>query len=395
MTFVITQPCIDTMDQTCVDVCPVDCIHFEEGPDRMLYIDPVECIDCGACEPVCPVTAIFTDDTVPEDQQHFTEINVLWFQDPAAARAQVEAASGGEAAPAAAAATAEPAEAPSAEEAPAAAAEAEAAAVSTEAEPVEAAPAAQPVAAFAQVAAAPPPVEHHEGVVLPQYPLPSPAGLVAIATFAALFAITIIFPGPTSIEVGGLGIGITVLLVVPLAAIFLLVFLRAQFADLAGFAAQHERTVAPWRLAPADLRRSEESRRHDVAGAVNQIAAARYNYPDAARPDLRTYVNLPQPLMALEFGGSGGEKVFPDIVVTASPGNTPVLVAQVETGETLTRDQVNHVWARLENEQTPLDIYVPSGMAARAKDYARAAGLKHVRFRTWRRQPFGITIREV
>ena len=54
MTFVITQPCIDEMDQSCVDVCPVDCIHFEEGADRMLYIDPVECIDCGACVDPCP-----------------------------------------------------------------------------------------------------------------------------------------------------------------------------------------------------------------------------------------------------------------------------------------------------------------------------------------------------
>ena len=159
MTFVITQPCIDTMDQTCVDVCPVDCIHFEEGPDRMLYIDPVECIDCGACEPVCPVTAIFTDDTVPEDQQHFTEINVLWFQDPVAARAQVEAASGGEAAPVAAteAAAEAPAAAPPAEEAPAAAAEL-AAEAAVEVEPAAAAPpAAEPaVAVPAGVAAVAP-----------------------------------------------------------------------------------------------------------------------------------------------------------------------------------------------------------------------------------------------
>ena len=75
MTFVITQPCIDTMDQSCVEVCPVDCIHFDEGPDRMLYISPVECIDCGACQPACPVTAIFPEEDVPADQAFFTEIN--------------------------------------------------------------------------------------------------------------------------------------------------------------------------------------------------------------------------------------------------------------------------------------------------------------------------------
>ena len=158
MTFVITQPCIDTTDQSCVDVCPVDCIHFEEDTDRMLYIDPVECIDCGACEPVCPVDAIFTEDTVPEDQAPFYDINVLWYQDPAAARAKMDEFLGGApaAAPAAGAAPAaeeatEPASVPAAEaEAPAEAAEAPAA----EAPAAEAA--AEPAAAPAAVAVAQP-----------------------------------------------------------------------------------------------------------------------------------------------------------------------------------------------------------------------------------------------
>ena len=61
MTFVITSPCLDTKDKACVDVCPVDCIHFDEKSDLMLYINPVECIDCGACEPACPVNAIFEE----------------------------------------------------------------------------------------------------------------------------------------------------------------------------------------------------------------------------------------------------------------------------------------------------------------------------------------------
>ena len=89
MTYVITDPCIDTLDKSCVEVCPVDCIHFDEGTDRKLYIDPDECIDCGACEPVCPVTAIFAEDDVPEDQQEYTELEVLWFKDKDAARARV------------------------------------------------------------------------------------------------------------------------------------------------------------------------------------------------------------------------------------------------------------------------------------------------------------------
>ena len=56
MTYVIAEPCIDLKDKTCIDVCPVDCIYETE---RMLVIDPVECIDCGACEPECPVEAIY------------------------------------------------------------------------------------------------------------------------------------------------------------------------------------------------------------------------------------------------------------------------------------------------------------------------------------------------
>jgi ferredoxin len=65
MAYVIAEPCIDVLDQSCVSVCPVDCIHFEEGVDRKLYIDPNECIDCGACEPECPVNAIFPEESLP------------------------------------------------------------------------------------------------------------------------------------------------------------------------------------------------------------------------------------------------------------------------------------------------------------------------------------------
>ena len=60
--YVIAEPCIDVKDRACVDECPVDCIY--EG-QRMLYIQPDECVDCDACVPVCPVTAIFTEDDVP------------------------------------------------------------------------------------------------------------------------------------------------------------------------------------------------------------------------------------------------------------------------------------------------------------------------------------------
>lgn len=136
MTFVITQPCIDTTDQACVEVCPVDCIHFEEGADRMLYINPLECIDCGACQPACPVQAIFPEADVPADQRPFIEINSQWYEDAAAARARVApmqagggggvapaapATDGGEAAPAPAAAAAAASAAPAAKAVPASA----------------------------------------------------------------------------------------------------------------------------------------------------------------------------------------------------------------------------------------------------------------------------------
>ncbi len=90
MTYVITEPCIDLLDLSCVSVCPVDCIHYEEGVDRKLFIDPDECIDCGACEPECPVNAIYPEDSVPADQAPYTRIDALWFSDRAAARAEVD-----------------------------------------------------------------------------------------------------------------------------------------------------------------------------------------------------------------------------------------------------------------------------------------------------------------
>jgi NAD-dependent dihydropyrimidine dehydrogenase PreA subunit len=89
MTYVITEPCIDVLDKSCVEVCPVDCIHYDEGEDRMLYIDPNECIDCGACEPACPVTAIFAEDDVPDGMKDYTALNAQWYKDKAGARSKV------------------------------------------------------------------------------------------------------------------------------------------------------------------------------------------------------------------------------------------------------------------------------------------------------------------
>jgi NAD-dependent dihydropyrimidine dehydrogenase PreA subunit len=78
MTYVIALPCVDLKDRACVEECPVDCI-YEGG--RSLYIQPDECIDCGACEPVCPVEAIYYDDDLPEEFSDYLPDNARFFSD--------------------------------------------------------------------------------------------------------------------------------------------------------------------------------------------------------------------------------------------------------------------------------------------------------------------------
>jgi NAD-dependent dihydropyrimidine dehydrogenase PreA subunit len=78
VTYVIAEPCVDLLDKACIEECPVDCIY--EG-ERMLYIHPDECVDCGACEPVCPVEAIYYEDDVPEQWAAYTKANVDFFDE--------------------------------------------------------------------------------------------------------------------------------------------------------------------------------------------------------------------------------------------------------------------------------------------------------------------------
>ena len=88
MTYVITEPCAHVCDTSCVDVCPVDCIYPAEGytlekgdlekmraAGERLYINPEECIDCGACEPECPEEAIFPDDEVPDKWKKYIKLS--------------------------------------------------------------------------------------------------------------------------------------------------------------------------------------------------------------------------------------------------------------------------------------------------------------------------------
>lgn len=90
MAYVVTEPCIGTKDRSCVEVCPVDCFYnftdpklnakvakepVKPGDLGMLVIHPDECIHCGACEPECPVEAIYEDDDVPEKWSDYVSLN--------------------------------------------------------------------------------------------------------------------------------------------------------------------------------------------------------------------------------------------------------------------------------------------------------------------------------
>jgi NAD-dependent dihydropyrimidine dehydrogenase PreA subunit len=83
--YVIAEPCIGEKDNSCVEVCPVDCIHptpDEPGYDAapQLYIDPDECIDCDACVEACPVDACFAEDQLPDEWSKYTQVNLDYYK---------------------------------------------------------------------------------------------------------------------------------------------------------------------------------------------------------------------------------------------------------------------------------------------------------------------------
>ena len=87
MAYVVADPCVKCKYTDCVAVCPVDC--FYEGKNS-IAINPDECIDCGACEPECPVNAIFPEESLPPEWAGYTKIDAVWYTDKAAARAMVD-----------------------------------------------------------------------------------------------------------------------------------------------------------------------------------------------------------------------------------------------------------------------------------------------------------------
>jgi NAD-dependent dihydropyrimidine dehydrogenase PreA subunit len=84
MPHIIAEPCIGTKDTSCVDVCPVDCIHpskdeDEFGDAKQLFIDPDTCIDCGLCVDECPVQAIYHEDDLPEEWKDYIALNAAHY----------------------------------------------------------------------------------------------------------------------------------------------------------------------------------------------------------------------------------------------------------------------------------------------------------------------------
>ena len=90
MAYVIAEPCIDNMDQSCVSVCPVECITSQPGVDRKFYIDASNCIDCGSCEQACPNQAIFRVEALPPEWAGFAWVDATWYVDPSQARAAID-----------------------------------------------------------------------------------------------------------------------------------------------------------------------------------------------------------------------------------------------------------------------------------------------------------------
>jgi ferredoxin len=85
MPHIIAEPCIATKDSSCVEVCPVDCIHptknepeFETA--EQLFIDPDTCIDCGLCVDECPVKAIYPQEDLPGEWNKYIQLNLEYYK---------------------------------------------------------------------------------------------------------------------------------------------------------------------------------------------------------------------------------------------------------------------------------------------------------------------------
>jgi len=142
-------------------------------------------------------------------------------------------------------------------------------------------------------------------------------------------------------------------------------------------------------LQPAPKGREELHER-----AVQDIAQARFEFPTPALPSYRTYVNVPE--VTVTATSEAGEELKPDIVVVDTPGNVLKILAQVETGETVTEESAKDTWLPFSKlSGAAFYLYVPVGYGAAAKRICKKLGVDVYGFRTWRYVPQGVEINEI
>jgi len=128
--------------------------------------------------------------------------------------------------------------------------------------------------------------------------------------------------------------------------------------------------------------------------AVQDIAQARFEFPTPELPSYRTYVNVPEVTMPVK--DAKGNELTPDIVVVHTPGNVLKILAQVETGDTVTKERAQELWAPFARlPDAAFYLYVPVGHGGRAKQICRKLGIRAYGFRTWRYTPQGIEINDI
>jgi hypothetical protein len=119
-------------------------------------------------------------------------------------------------------------------------------------------------------------------------------------------------------------------------------------------------------------------------GAVTEIARVKFPFPSKESPDLETLVNIPKPAIAV--GQVDGKDLYPDVVVVRRPGQWLMLMAQVETIDTLTDETALNRWLPC-SKLGDLLLYVPFGHADEAKALCKKHGIKPKGIRLWRFRP--------
>jgi hypothetical protein len=127
-------------------------------------------------------------------------------------------------------------------------------------------------------------------------------------------------------------------------------------------------------------------------GAVAEIAKVKFPFPGPDGPDFDTIVNVPRPKMAV--GEDGGKDLFPDIVVVRRPGQWLLMMAEVETPDTVNDDTAQHKWLPL-SKVGDLYVYVPAGMVPETKQLLKKHKIDVKGIRTWRFRPvWGLDVSE-